>query len=344
MSDPAISVVMPVYNARPYLAEAVESVLGQTCGDFELLLIDDGSTDGSREDIEGFKDRRVRLFLREHAGLINVLNFGLAEARAPVIARMDSDDVSLPERFERQLAFLRAHPEVVVLGTRVRFIDAEGRPIRDPFAPPEEHEDLVRALVDPLAANPIFHPSAMFRREAALACGGYRTPFVVCEDWDFWVRIARLGRLHVLPEVLLLLRKHGQNVTAVQLARNIAGNLRARVCHGVWQATGVDMVDQAPDLWRRAERRVEEQMEARRLVQAMQARGRLVEGIPGDPRRHPVRVLGRMLRRPGLVRGLGAYRLRKEVLDRIVAEMVEEVRRQDIAPLSSGPGPEPPPR
>jgi glycosyltransferase involved in cell wall biosynthesis len=118
MGTPAISVAMSVYNGERFLAEAIESVLGQTFADLEFLIVDDGSTDGSRAMIEAYaaKDARIRPILRENRGLIASLNQMLDEARAPLVARMDADDVCLPERLAQQVAFLDAHPDYGVLG------------------------------------------------------------------------------------------------------------------------------------------------------------------------------------------------------------------------------------
>src|SRR3954469_1098404 len=114
---PAVSVIMPVYNARAYVAEAIDSVLAQTFGDFELILVDDGSTDGSLDILRGYekRDPRVRVISRPNTGIVGALNDGLKLARGEFIARIDADDASLPNRFEKEIAFLRAHPDVVIV-------------------------------------------------------------------------------------------------------------------------------------------------------------------------------------------------------------------------------------
>src|SRR4051812_12524034 len=143
-----ISVVMPVWNGESFLAEAIESILAQTCRDFEFLIIDDGSTDGTPAILREFeaRDPRVRVLWQQHEGLVAALNAGLAAARAPLIARMDADDVSTPERFELQLAYLQAHPECVVLGTAMLVTDPDGAPI---YTQPAEtcHATLLRNLL-----------------------------------------------------------------------------------------------------------------------------------------------------------------------------------------------------
>src|SRR5687767_9206093 len=116
MSFPAVSIVLPVYDAVAYVAEAVRSILAQTFGDFELILVNDGSTDGSRDVLAGFKDYRIRILDQQNLGLVAALNRGIREARGEWIARMDADDVSLPGRLEAQITHLRRHPEIGLLG------------------------------------------------------------------------------------------------------------------------------------------------------------------------------------------------------------------------------------
>lgn len=127
---PAVSVGMAVYNAEPWLVEAVDSVLGQTFGDFELIAIDDGSVDATPDILKNYRDPRLRVITQRQSGQTPALNYGLRVARGALIARMDGDDVALPERFARQVAFLRAHPEVGLLGTACREISASGEVLR----------------------------------------------------------------------------------------------------------------------------------------------------------------------------------------------------------------------
>lgn len=209
---PVISVVLPVYNAGRYLAQAVESVLAQTFRDFELIAVDDGSTDNSRALLETFarRDPRVRVISRPNTGIVGALNDGLAAARGRYIARMDGDDVADPERFARQAAALDAAPDCVALGSAVRFIDPEGRPLKI-YRPPAGHN----AIRDELSwgnGGALVHPAVVFRRDALEACGGYRQEFIFIEDLDLYVRLLRFGRLANLPDVLLSYRQHPRSV------------------------------------------------------------------------------------------------------------------------------------
>jgi glycosyltransferase involved in cell wall biosynthesis len=210
---PAVSVLMPVYNCERFVRQAVASVLGQTAPDFELIVIDDGSTDGSRRIVERLArtDPRVRLISRPNAGLTRTLTEALGLARADLIARMDADDVSARDRFAKQLAYLRAHPECVAVGGRATIIDPDGWTIY-PHVPPETHEELEAFHLQAVGGG-IVHPAVMMRRAALDAVGGYRPEFEPAEDYDLWLRLAEVGRLHNLTDVLLRYRVHDKNVS-----------------------------------------------------------------------------------------------------------------------------------
>lgn len=209
---PALSVVVPVWNAMPYLAVAVTSVLDQSFRDFELVAVDDGSTDGSLDILQTFaaRDQRIRVLSRPNTGIVGALNDGLAAARGEFVARMDADDLCEPPRFERQLAFLRAHPECVCVGSAFLYMDAAGYYLKECHRP-TDHATIEREL---LAGNggAIIHPAAMFRRAAVEQAGGYRPSAQWIEDLDLYLRLARLGRLANLPEVLFKYRLHEQSV------------------------------------------------------------------------------------------------------------------------------------
>jgi glycosyltransferase involved in cell wall biosynthesis len=206
--SPSVSVTMAVYDALPYLAPAIESILAQTHADFELIAVDDGSRDGSLAILERFAalDPRVRVIRRAHGGLVPTRNAALAEARGEFVAVMDADDLALPERLARQVAYLRAHPGVLVVGAEVEIIDPDGWPIRKGGVPLEH--DAIEAALMAGRGEAITHPVATFRREALLAAGGYREGIPHAEDLDLYLRLAERGRLANLPETLLRYRHH----------------------------------------------------------------------------------------------------------------------------------------
>lgn len=213
--SPRVTVLMPVHNGEPYLAAALASILGQTFADFEFLVVDDGSTDGSRDVVRACRDPRIRLVENfSNMGVANSLNRGLALARGEYVARMDSDDESMPDRFEKQLRFLGAHPGVGVLGAGGVLVDGMGKTLTE-FHYPEEHEVIRWSLH---FFNPFSHPSVMMRRAVVLEAKGYlsgnpappgcRVP----EDYELWWRLGDVTRLANLPDRLIRLRKHGGNI------------------------------------------------------------------------------------------------------------------------------------
>ena len=223
---------MSVYNGRPFLETAVESVLDQTFTDFEFIIIDDGSTDGSSEILRrhAAQDDRIRLFDQENIGITPSINRGLRKTRGEYIARMDADDVSLPARFEKQVAYLENHPDCVALGGQVRLIDDNGRPVRNSESPPySDREGWMKGLwmdhklieKDLLAGEwPIQQSASMLRRDAVEDIGGYDERFPTNQDHDLFLKLAEVGRLANLQETVVKYRRHPEQVTADQSGRN----------------------------------------------------------------------------------------------------------------------------
>ena len=215
---PTVSVVMPVYNGAAYVSQAVQSILAQTWSDFEFIIINDGSTDRSRSLLETFAraDARIRLTSRPNTGIVGALNDGLAQARGELVARMDADDISMPERLARQVAFMRSRPEVVAAGSRVRGIDPCGCEL---FRSSHklEHAEIEAELLNGVGWA-IVHPAAMLRREAVERVGGYRMKFEWVEDLDLFLRLGEIGKLANLPDELLQYRQHTESVNRTRAA------------------------------------------------------------------------------------------------------------------------------
>jgi glycosyltransferase involved in cell wall biosynthesis len=190
---------MPVYNDRPYVRQAVDSMLAQTFADFELVIVDDGSTDGSSQLLDELaaRDTRIRVeHLPENGGIVRALNRGLELCIGRYIARMDADDIALPHRLERQVSYLDSHTDVVALGTALKYIDARGRDLAV-----VRHGHPSGSL---LRGNPLLHPTVMFRAGAVRDRGlSYREEFRYAEDYYLWLEMSRLGRLASLEDVLL---------------------------------------------------------------------------------------------------------------------------------------------
>jgi glycosyltransferase involved in cell wall biosynthesis len=202
---PAISVLMSVYNGERYLNQAIDSILEQSLGDFEFVIVDDGSWDRTPEILEGAQaDPRLRVISQPNLGPSRALNVALAQAEGQFIARLDADDWSEPDRLEKQYAFLRQHPEVGLVGTACRVLDefTGHRSIRRlPLADPELRRALVRY-------NPFVHSSVMMPRRVLQRVGGYNESFPVAIDYELWVRIACHACLANLSDVLTVKRVH----------------------------------------------------------------------------------------------------------------------------------------
>jgi glycosyltransferase involved in cell wall biosynthesis len=207
-----ISILMPVYNGARYLPAAVESVLAQTYGDFELVAVDDGSTDGSHDILRRYAraDRRVRVMSRPNTGIVGALNDAASAATGFLLARLDSDDIASPDRLERQMAYMSANPDCVALGSSAWIIDSDGAVV-DLIAPPTGHADIERELMKG-NGGAILHPAAMFRRDAFDRIGGYDPAFTAAEDVDLYFRLIAEGRLANLPEPLIRYRQHTKSI------------------------------------------------------------------------------------------------------------------------------------
>ena len=207
---PVVSVLLPVYNAMPYLKDAVASVLGQTFADIEVIALDDASTDGSLEYLRGLADPRLDVVARPKSGLSLNLNYGIGIARAPLIARMDADDISLPTRFERQVARMNAEQELVACGCDLRFIDPAG----EIGAGHQYYADDALIRWNLLTDSAFAHPGMMLRKAALERAGLYRREQEPAEDYALWLELAKLGRLANVPEVLLHYRIHPGSVSS----------------------------------------------------------------------------------------------------------------------------------
>lgn len=222
----ALTVVLPVRDGEAYLDAAIASLRAQTFTNFDLLVIDDGSRDRTAEiaSRHAAEDGRVQCLTNPASGIVAALNFGVERARAPLIARMDADDIALPERLERQMVRMAAEPDLLVLGTATIRIDGQGhrhgvdiRPV-----PSDEIADVL------LRTNCIAHPTVVMRRAAVEAAGGYRQAYLRAEDYDLWLRLAERGRLANLPEPLLEYRIAHAPFRAELFSRQIMSEIAAR--------------------------------------------------------------------------------------------------------------------
>lgn len=246
---PAVSVLLPVYNGGSFLKPALESILAQSFTDFECLVLDDGSTDGSGDVAQAVArdDARVRVIQRENRGLVATLNELFSQARGDLIARMDADDIALPDRFLHQVEFMRAHPDVVCLGGGQILIDERGRRI-GPIVPPVD--DLAIQEIALRGHGSICHPTVMMRADALRAIGGYRRDFYPAEDLDLWLLLGELGPLANLAEPVIHYRIHSGSISGMAASGRQRDAMRG-ACAAAWcRRQRTDVVFEAGDAWR----------------------------------------------------------------------------------------------
>jgi glycosyltransferase involved in cell wall biosynthesis len=258
MTEPIVTVVVPIYNGSAYLAETINSLLSQTFGNFELLAVDDGSTDASSDIVRSFKDQRVRLIQKENGGLCKALNLGIREATAPYIARSDQDDISLPVRLERQLQVMEDHPEAIGLFTyNTKFGGKRRWSNTDKLAMAAGELKEYEPIKDGCMLG-----STMFARTAALrAIGGFRQEYYPVDDWDLEFRLAEAGKVLILREPLVAYRfQTSANTYRVfadmrQKSRWAKDSHRRRAQFVPELAFDQFMLSQPQDMWSRMGRR-----------------------------------------------------------------------------------------
>lgn len=210
MSSPRVTVFIPVYNRARYVRVAIDSILNQTHGDFEVLVVDDGSTDDSVEIVRGYTDPRIRLELNgRNLGLPKTRNRGLELARGEYLALLDSDDYSYPHRLADQVAFLDAHPDYAEIGGWNRGMSADGKPLRKIKVQPVGAEETRATMLFRCAIK----NRSVMGRTAWLRELGYRDEFLRCQDYDLHVRLAERHKIGNLPEILVMGRLHDERWT-----------------------------------------------------------------------------------------------------------------------------------
>ena len=207
---------MPVYNCDRYLNKAIGSVLNQTFSGFEFVIVDDGSTDKSLKIIRQHAacDERIKVISRPNTGIVGALNDGLRECRGEYVARMDGDDVSMPERFEKQVKFLQENPDIGLVGTWVLFTDSAGWPIWT-YQTKESHSLIEKELMNGNGGC-LVHPSIMVRRSLLCDLGGYRKCAQYVEDFDLYLRLNKTQKFANIPETLLEYRQHPGSINVTK--------------------------------------------------------------------------------------------------------------------------------
>jgi glycosyltransferase involved in cell wall biosynthesis len=210
-ANPAISVIMPAYNAGKFIGEAIQSVLEQSFMDFEFIIINDGSTDDTPVIIRSFDDPRIRLINQDNKGIAEALNLGLAAARADIIARFDADDICYPWRLEVQYAFLKHNPGYILAGGAADYIDQHNNHVFTWLPQAMSNTEISKIYKN---ACPFIHSGVMYRKDAVVAAGGYNPHAHSFEDHFLWVKLLNKGwRAANLPTPLIQVRLNPESVT-----------------------------------------------------------------------------------------------------------------------------------
>ncbi len=232
-SQPDISVVMSCYNASRWLKGAIDSILAQTFRNYEFILIDDGSTDRTRDIIADYSkiDKRIIVISKDNTGLADSLNLGITKTRGTWIARLDADDLAEPSRLEQQLYYLHNHSDVVLLGSGCIEIDENGRGIKK-YRYPSYHNKLIHNLTSLKKCFP--HSSVIFKRNSFLNVRGYNPVFRKAQDMDLWLRLSEQGRIASSKKILVRIRKHSKQISnsSIGVSQLVYG-YAAAVCYYV---------------------------------------------------------------------------------------------------------------
>lgn len=218
-SMPRVSILMTIYNAAPYLRESIDSLLAQSFADWELVVIENGSTDASPNILASYSDNRIRAHVfSKNIGRTPALQYAFERSRGEFIAVLDADDVSSPERLERQVGLLDACPEVVLVGAWVQYIDEESK-VFAAWRPPVDSEQLHDCLG---WVNPMVHSAVMFRSDAANAVGGYSGRFIYAQDFGLILELAQRGRLAIIDDYLCKFRVLRKGMTGSSAYRIVS--------------------------------------------------------------------------------------------------------------------------
>jgi glycosyltransferase involved in cell wall biosynthesis len=237
---PCITILMPVWNGEKFLAAAVDSLLAQTFTDFELLVIDDGSTDRTPEILRAYTDSRLRVLRLDHGGIVVALNHGLAQAKADWIARLDADDISEPRRLELQWQAASHNPRAVLCHTAVTFFGEGTALVGEAWLPRSRSFMALRLCCQ----CPVVHSTVLFKKSVALAAGGYFSEERHAEDFSLWGRMLEQGEFVVLPEKLVRFRLHVQSVSRQNLAVQtaLARQIGIRHCQKFMRLTEAEAI------------------------------------------------------------------------------------------------------
>ena len=213
---PPITVLMPVYNGEKYIADAMDSILAQTYTNFEFLIINDGSKDGTEAIIKSYHDPRIRLLTKENGGVSCALNYGLEHARGQYIARFDADDICYPQRLEEQMAFMQSHPDYVLIGSDADYVNQFGEYIFTYESTGHSNEEIQSKIYE---RNPFIHSVVFFPKKVVMDCGAYDLKAHTFEDHLLWVKVLRKGKVCNFKKSFIKVRLNPESVTTDERVR-----------------------------------------------------------------------------------------------------------------------------
>ncbi len=221
---PKVSIVTTTYNGEKYLEKFIVSMLSQTFEDFEFIIVDDGSTDNTLHMLQQIKDPRVRIVKQKNQGQANALITAVKYAEGELIARIDQDDYSLPNRLMRQVQFMDANPKVSLCGSRWQELySATPIPQRVQFS---QSDAEIKKLISYF--NPFSHSAVMFRKESYFMVGGYDKSFLIAMDYDLFIRLMEIGEVHNIDEVLAVVRMHDESYSQKKSRLKIFESIKIR--------------------------------------------------------------------------------------------------------------------
>ena len=227
MNSKSVSILLPVYNGEKFITQAINSIFDNSYQNFEIVLIDDGSTDNTVPLVNKFKDDRIHLFKKSNSGLVESLNYGISKCKNEIIMRMDADDKLHPSKIELQLSsFLKR--KVVLIGTEAKVFNEYDSKLTNIYLP-AYHEDIVHSMIN--LRPGLIHGTIMFYKEAIEKVKMYSTKLEHSEDYDLFYRLAKIGELSNLKEQLYYIRKHDQNVSHLNAKLQLTNTLIAREYH-----------------------------------------------------------------------------------------------------------------
>lgn len=224
--EPLVSIILPTYNRSEYLVRAIKSVLDQNYNNFELIIINDGSTDKTSEIISQYQDSRIKIIEnKENLGFVRSLNKAINYAQGKYIARIDDDDFwSDSQKLEKQIKFLENNPEYVLVSSGMIKIDKNGKEIKK-YLFPEKDEEIREKM---LLTDYFVHPGVVFKKQTWEKAGGYNEQFYFSQDWDLWARLGKIGKMYNFPEYFVSVMESGENRTSNKMGYHLLLNQKIR--------------------------------------------------------------------------------------------------------------------